>query len=259
MLSIDLLAYYRRIAQQEFTVVDVETTGKYASGNRVIEISVLQASLTDGIQQQQTDLINPQTRIPDRITQFTGITQSMVDQASIAAEVFPKYLPLLSSGILTAHNIEFDYSFLQAEYAGLGITFARSQAEQLCTVRLSRLMLADLPSRSLPDLVKHFQFNVEQSHRAEADTIACWLLTKRLLTEILNEADDVLLQRFACEWLPLKCAAKLLGCSPNEARVRLAAVPARLAGRRSSTVRYRRGDVEKVFYEWQGDTQLSYL
>lgn len=249
MLSIDLLNYYRQLSQHLFTVVDVETTGRYPNNHRVIEISVLQASLTDGIHQQQTYLINPQTRIPAKITQFTGISQAMVATAPVAAEVFPACFPLLNAGILTAHNIDFDYPFLQAEYNRLNIQFDRPAHEQLCTVQLSRLMLPDLPSRRLPNLVQHFHFQVGKSHRAEADTLACWLLAERLFTELLNEADEKLLSRFARQWIPLKVAAKLLGCTSNEARSRLsaAAVSSRFAGRsQRGTMMYRRGDVERL-------------
>ncbi|MCY7283856.1 MAG: 3'-5' exonuclease, partial [Cyanobacteria bacterium CAN_BIN43] len=128
----------------------------------------------------------------------------------------------------------------------------------LCTVQLSRLMLPDLSSRSLPNLVRHFGFQVGKSHRAEADTLACWLLAKQLLTEILNEPDEVLLARFAQQWLPLKDAAKLLNCSQPKAKVLLAVIPSRQSGR-SGTLMYRRGDVERVLDEERGDSQLSFL
>lgn len=260
MLSTELLAHYRNLSQQRFTVVDVETTGRYAWESRVTELSVLQATLADGVQSQQTDLINPLTQIPLKIVQFTGITQRMVEAALPAAEIFPNYLSLLSQGVLTAHNLEFDYPFLQAEYARLGTRFIRSESDQLCTVKLARLMLPDLPSRSLPNLVQHFQFKVGKSHRAEADTLACWMLTERLLTEILNEADSVLLARFAGQRIPLKEAAKLLGCSPVVARSRLDAVgvSSRFAGRgRSGTWMYRRGDVEQVVQELAQSSQME--
>jgi DNA polymerase-3 subunit epsilon len=154
--------------------------------------------------------------------------------------------------VLTAHNLDFDYPFLQAEYARLGTKFVRPEAEQLCTVKLARLMLPDLPSRSLPDLVQYFQFKVGKSHRANADAQACWLLAERLLTEVLDEADPVLLARFAHQQIPLKEAAQLLGCSPVVARSHLeqAGVTSRFAGRgRRGTWMYCRGDVEKVVYE----------
>ncbi|MBF2002766.1 MAG: 3'-5' exonuclease [Synechococcales cyanobacterium M58_A2018_015] len=252
VLSTELLAYYRQASQQVLTVVDVETTGRFAWSDRVIEISVLQATLADGIQHQQTSLINPQTAIPAKIAQFTGISQAMVTAAAVAADVLPEYLPLLNQGILTAHNLEFDYPFLQAEYRRLGTDFSRTPQDQLCTVRLSRLMLPDLPSRSLPNLVRHFQFPVDCSHRAEADTLACWLLAERLLQQILDETDEVLLARFAQQWLPLKEAAKLLNCPTRQGRVILeaAGIPHRLVGRgQSSTWMYRRGDVERVRLE----------
>lgn len=260
MLSTDLLTYYRQFNQQLFTVVDVETTGRFPSDDRITEVSVLQATLADGILRQQTHLINPRTRIPLKIIKFTGITQKMVDYAPVAADVLPDYLPLLNTGILTGHNLAFDYAFLQAEYARLGLSFERSESEQFCTVQLSRLMLADLSSRKLPKLVKYFKFNVGKSHRAAADTLACWLLLERLMTDILNEPDDLLLERFARQWMPLKYAAKLLGCSQSEAQIRLSNVPSRTLDRDDiETLVYRRGDVEQVFHQQRGDTQLSLL
>lgn len=254
VLSDQLLSHYRQLSQQLLTVVDLETTGRYASDSHILEISVLQATLKEGIQQQQTHLIHPPTEIPAKIIAFTGITPAMVASAPAAAEILPHYWPLLRAGVLTAHNLEFDYSFLQAEYDRLGIAFARAASEQLCTVQLARLMLPDLPSRRLSKLVKHFQFNVGRSHRAAADTLACWLLVERLLTEILNEDDAELLARFAKQAMPLKYAAQLLGCAEFEAQQQLAtaAVPARYVGRRNQgTWVYRRGDVERVLHEQQ--------
>jgi DNA polymerase-3 subunit epsilon len=249
MRSRELLIHYRQIAQQPLTVVDVETTGHFAHNSRVIEISVLQATLADGIQRQQTDLINPETTIPEKITDVTGITGPMVASAPVAAAILPSYLPWLNQGILTAHNIEFDYPFLKMEYAQLGIGFSRPTKEQLCTVELARLMLADLPSRSLPNLVRHFQFDVGPSHRAAADTVACWLLARHLLTEVLTEPDEVVLARFAQQWIPLKTAAQLLACSSKEGRSRLeaAGINYRNLGRgKHPLLMYRRGEVEQL-------------
>ncbi len=262
MLAVDLLYHYRAVSQKPLTVLDVETTGSLALKGRITEISVLQATLADGILHQQTALVNPQTEIPANIVQITGITQDMVDGAAIAATVLPGYLPLLSNGVLTAHNLDFDYSFLKAEYARLGVTFSRPENEQLCTVQLARLMLPELRSRRLPDLVQHFQFQVTTSHRAEADAIACWLLAKHLLIEINNEADEALLARFTQQWIPLKDAAKLLGCRSKQARVLLDAAgvySSEVGNGNYTSLRYRRGDVERVYYKRQEEQQAKQL
>lgn len=259
MLATELLAFYRQISQQLLTVVDVETTGYAPDRSRVIEVSVLHGKLSDGILQQQTHLINPDIEVPANITRFTGITQAMVDAAMPASEVWQQYLPWLNQGILTAHNLDFDYSFLVAELEQLDVAFSRPSDEQLCTVILARQMLPDLPSRSLPNLVKHFGFNVGKSHRAEADTLACWFLAERLLTEIWNEDDEVLLPRFAQQWLTLIDAAAILKCLTRQARSRLdkAGIQPRLVGRNQIPM-YRRGDVERVYWELRSrPSQLS--
>ena len=262
MLSIDLLKHYRQVSQGLLTVVDVETTGIYANRSRVIELSVLHATLADGILEQQTTLLNSGVPIPADITRFTGISQDMVDSAPPTAEVLHTYLSKLQQGILTAHNLEFDYSFLQAEYQRLDSTFDRTEDEQFCTVQLARLMLPELRSRSLPNLVKHFQFSVGASHRAAADTQACWLLAERLLNDILNETDEILLERFAQQWVPLKYAARLMRCQPSTARSRLeaAGVMGRMVGKgQSKTWLYQRGDIEKQVLEQSDGEQLSWF
>jgi DNA polymerase-3 subunit epsilon len=247
--SPELLQYYRQLSLQVLTVVDVETTGSFSWRDRITEVSVLKATLSDGILEQQTSLLNPNTIIPPKIVSFTGINQAMVDAAPSASEVLPALHSMLSSGILTAHNIGFDYPFLQSEFARLDIPFDRPFDEQLCTVELSRLMLAHLPSRSLPKLVEHFQFDVGRSHRAGADTLACWLLAERLLTELLNEDDANVLRRFRQQPLPLKIAAQIIGMSSQKASAYLEqqGIQGRKVGRgRSQTWMYRRGDIENL-------------
>jgi len=258
--STDLLAYYRQVSESLLTVVDVETTGSLPyRGARVIEVSVLQASLADGILHQETHLINPGVRVPAMITRVTGITQTMVSQGVFPEAVWPDCLDRLETGVLTAHNLEFNYSFLQAEYRHLEYTFKRPVAAQLCTVLLSRLLLADLPSRSLPNLVQHFGFNVGTSHRAGADTRACWLLAELLLKQIQSEDEASLLQRFGRQWVRLQDAAALLSLPAKTAQQLLTAagIDSRFSKRKNRPL-YRRGDVERIAQERFGE-QLSIL
>lgn len=253
LLSRDLLAHYRRIAEQALTVVDVETTGFRPPEARVIEISVLHGSLADGIYEQSTHLINPGVPVPASITRFTGITQAMVDGGTAAEQVWPRYHRRLDDGVLTAHNLRFDYGFLRAELQALGLPFERPETAQFCTVQLSRLMLPDLPSRSLPQLVQHFDFDVAGSHRAEADTLACWYLAQRLLTELMEVPEAIAIARLQQEWIPLSLAARILG-QPRQATQRLLHqldVSPRYS-QRSRAYRYRRAWAEQLRGEIQG-------
>ncbi len=244
MRAQECLDYYHALSKTEFTVVDLETTGSRHPQDRAIEISLLLGSLTRGILHQETYLINPGIPIPAKIQKFTGITQAMVRDAPTPLSVWTKCLPLLAQGTLTAHNLEFDYGFLQKEYQRLGVKFERAPDQQLCTVKLSRLLLADLPSRSLPKLVKHFQFPVSTSHRAAPDTLACWLLVEKLFDRILNHPDQ-LLEILARQWISQAEAASILALPENEIDTYLASYPIQRRYRRNHVV-YLRGEIESL-------------
>jgi DNA polymerase III subunit epsilon len=247
MRSFELVAYYRQVSQQPLTIIDVETTGSTATHSRVIEISVIHASLAEGITFQQTDLINPGVAVPARITDFTGISTGMLKNAPTPEQVWPQYHPWLDQGVLTAHNLMFDYGFVQAELQRVKIPFVRSPQQQFCTVKLSRLLLAELPSRSLPNLVRHFRFPINTSHRAEADTLACWLLAKQLLTQIQDASDQELLERLGKEWLSLTKIAQRWDCTPEVAWQRLDQAQApRKQSRRTGEYLYPRAAVERL-------------
>jgi DNA polymerase III subunit epsilon len=242
-----ILDQYRQLADQNFTVVDLETTGGVNDRNHVIEICVIHANLSQGITSQYTDLINPRVLVPRDITYLTGITQDMVESGQPPETLWIDYLDHLNQGVFTAHNLSFDYNFIKLEYRRLGINFVRPPDAQLCTVLLSRLLLPHLKSRSLPNLVKHFKFNVGKSHRAEADTLACWLLLEKLFEQLAIEDQELLLDRIGQQWLGLEDVAQLLAITPLEAKVLLEQqnVSSRYSQHRRALV-YQRGSVESL-------------
>ncbi|MGF1568728.1 MAG: PolC-type DNA polymerase III [Nodosilinea sp.] len=250
LLSDHLLAYYRQLPNAQLTVVDVETTGSRAQGARVVEIALVQGTVQEGITYETSFLVNANVQVPYNITRLTGITTAMVSQGVAAETVWPILQPQLGQGVLTGHNLAFDYGFIQAEYSRLGIEFQRPEPQQFCTVILSRLLLADLPSRSLPQLVAHFGFDVGRSHRALADTKACWLLANLLLKTLDDTPDDVLRQQFAQQWVPLREAAKAFTCTKHELQQQLDGRGCeQRASRRSNRYLYRRGDIEALYKE----------
>ncbi|QQE65787.1 DNA polymerase III subunit epsilon [Leptolyngbya sp. BL0902] len=243
-----LIAYYRQLDQATLTVIDVETTGPKPSTSRVIEIGILQGSLTGGVTYEDSFLVNPQVRVPAQITQLTGITTAMVETGVLSCDLWPNLISPLSAGVLTGHNLAFDYGFLQSEYHRMNQPFIRPDAQQFCTVILSRLLLADLPSRSLPQLVQHFGFKVGQSHRALADAKACWLLARHLLTQLQGMSDRQLRHILEQQWIPLSEAAKGFGHPPRDIQHHLEQRGCEYrSSRRSNRYLYRRGDLETVY------------
>ncbi|HSM82049.1 MAG TPA: 3'-5' exonuclease [Nodosilinea sp.] len=245
-----LLAYYRQLPEALLTVVDVETTGSRPHEARVIEIAVVQGVAGQRALQEHAFVVKANVSVPATITRLTGITTAMVDQGVPPEQVWQTLRSHLDQGILTGHNLAFDYGFIQAEYRRQGQEFKRPVVNQFCTVILSRLLLADLPSRSLPQLVRHFGFDVGRSHRALADAKACWLLANLLLERLAETSDDALRQQFADQWVPLREAAKVFSCPRGELQQRLDGWGCeRRTSRRGNRHLYRRRDIERLYQE----------
>ncbi len=172
-----------------YAIIDIETTGGKANRDRITEIAIV---LHDGQKVVDTfeTLINPERSIPYNITQITGITQEMVDEAPKFYEVAKKIVELTKDAIFVAHNVRFDYGFIREEFKSLGFTFMR---KQLCTVRLSRKAFPGLRSYSLGNLIRHFGIQVNDRHRAMADTMATVEIFEKILGQqnIFESVDSI--------------------------------------------------------------------
>src|SRR5207237_10533540 len=103
---------------QDYVVVDIDTTGGWGSRDRITEIGAIKIRNHQVIDEWHT-LINPQRSIPARITQLTGITNAMVRDAPVFAEVADSLMEFMGDGIFVAHNVNFDYGFIAKEYERL--------------------------------------------------------------------------------------------------------------------------------------------
>jgi DNA polymerase-3 subunit epsilon len=81
--------------------------------------------------------------------------------------------------VFVAHNARFDWAFVSTE-----IERARGlllQGPRVCTVRLARKLLPDLPRRNLDTVSYHFGIEIEGRHRAAPDAVAAAKCLARLL------------------------------------------------------------------------------
>jgi len=164
-----------------FSVVDIETTGNGYKGQKITEISIF---TFDGkhIVDEFTSLVNPEQNIPAFITNLTGIDNAMVRNAPKFYEIAKKVAELTQDTIFVAHNVNFDYNIIQAEFKSLGFDFKR---KKLCTVRLSRKIIPGLNSYSLGAICSSEKIPINGRHRAKGDAEATTELFRRLI-----ERDD---------------------------------------------------------------------
>lgn len=159
-----------------YAIVDIETTGGYASASKITEIAIY---IFDGkkVVDEYTSLVNPQQPIPFHIQALTGISDEMVENAPVFEDIAEDIYHLLGSCIFVAHNVHFDYSFVQSELKAAGYEW---KAQRLCTVRLSRKIFKGLPSYSLGKLCQSLGITIEDRHRAAGDAKATVTLFKKL-------------------------------------------------------------------------------
>ncbi|PZR28243.1 MAG: DNA polymerase III subunit epsilon [Citrobacter freundii] len=152
----------------QYAVVDIETTGGYASANGITEICI---HVFDGEKVVETfqSLINPLQPIPRYIQAMTGITDEMVEDAPVFEKVAEKVYTILHDKVFVAHNVNFDYSFIKANLDAAGYNL---QSKKLCTVRLSRKIIPGYPSYSLGKLCDSLDIMISDRHRASGDATA---------------------------------------------------------------------------------------
>ncbi|MDQ0213667.1 ATP-dependent DNA helicase DinG [Oikeobacillus pervagus] len=166
-----------------FVVVDLETTGNSPQkGDRIIQASFVMVE--DGkIMDQYTTFINPGFEIPVFIQELTGITNEMVTAAPSFIEVAPKFLQLLENAVFVAHNVPFDFTFLQDEFERVG--FPAIHNDTVDTVELAKIMFPTADSYKLSDLTEHFEFPHDRPHQADSDAY----VTAKLLLLMIEEMD----------------------------------------------------------------------
>ncbi len=202
-----------------YTVIDVETTGKGISGNRITEICIVQLQGVK-IVDKFTSLVNPEQQIPPFITGLTGIDDDMVRDAPKFYEIAERIIEMTTGAIFVAHNVNFDYNVIRGEFKLLGYTFTR---KKLCTVRLSRKVFPGLSSYSLGKLCMALDIPLVDRHRAEGDTDATVLLLKRILAidQELEVVNSFLNVRSKQATLPPHIDADMVAALPEETGVYL--------------------------------------
>lgn len=170
---------------QNFTAIDVETTGLNPRTERMIEVGAVKirdGKITDSFE----SLLNPGKKLEERIVELTGITDKMLENAPRPEEVMPKLLDFIGEDILLGHSIMFDYSFIKRLAVNLRLWEAKSTVWGIDTLKIARHFLTDLESRSLPFLCKYFEIP-HKPHRAVEDAKAAALLYEKLSEKFSGE------------------------------------------------------------------------
>jgi len=139
----------------------------------LIEIAAVRAVAGEIVDRFES-FVRPEVPIEPSVTEVHGLVDADVRNAEPAGIVLARFTEWLGDDWLVAHNAGFDAHVLAFEAQRYGV--ALTTAPILDSLRLSRRFIGDSPDHKLATLVAHLELDIERSHRALPDAVACWLV-----------------------------------------------------------------------------------
>lgn len=160
-----------------FVAFDVETPNRMSNRMSAVGITVVE----DGkITESFYSLVNPETYFDYFNIRLTGINERAVTSAPTFPELWQRVEPMISNGLLVAHNAVFDMNVLKRCLRDYEIDW-KPYARYICTVQMGRRLLPGM-SHKLNVLCDHYGIALDH-HHADSDSSACaQILLKHLET-----------------------------------------------------------------------------
>lgn len=165
-------------ALDDFTAVDIETTGLSPRYSSIIELGAVRFRAGEP-RDEVSLLVNPGFDLPPAITELTGITDDMLWTAPPIADVLPYFLDFVGTDVILGHNVNFDVNFLYDKAIAIGLPPLSN--DFVDTMRISRRLYPEHKHHRLCDLSERFCVAPETAHRALADcytAAACYAVMK---------------------------------------------------------------------------------
>ena len=152
--------------EDEFVVFDIETTGLSNQSCGITEIGAVKVKNGEVLARYNT-FVNPEMPIPEEVVSLTGITDEMVKDARVIADVLPEFFEFVGDRLLIAHNADFDMGFIRVAAKRCDMDY--DHHPYLDTVALSRHLNPELKSHKLNKLAEYFKLGDFNHHRASDD------------------------------------------------------------------------------------------
>jgi len=165
--------------------IDIETTGLNYDEDAIIEIGAVRFN-GRRVESTWSTLVNPRKPIPSFITQLTGITNSMVKNSPILAEVIGDLIAFVGNVPVVGHNISFDLSFIRQ--AG-----ALKPNIEIDTYEMASVLMPRASRYNLSALAQQLGVLLPATHRALDDARA----THAVFIELLAKAQELPLELLA--------------------------------------------------------------
>ena len=154
-----------------FAVVDIETSGLSLRRHRILQVAVVTVE-HERVVDAWSSLVAldwPFQRVGPR--RVHGITRRALRRAPGRRAVLTEFARRLEGCVFTAHNVSFDWPFIERAAARSGVTMPATAL--LCTLRLSRRLDPErVLSHRLADVCDRYGVTNARPHDALSDAMA---------------------------------------------------------------------------------------
>lgn len=159
--------YADEIYNNLYVVFDVETTGLDYETDELVEIGAVKIQ-NGTIVSRFSTLIKPKKPIPPIATAINNITNAMVADSPNVDVVMRDFYRFTRDAKMIGYNVGFDQRFVQKAAKNQGLSFDN---EFIDVLPLAKAKLK-LTRYKLTDVVKRLEINLDDAHRALADSLA---------------------------------------------------------------------------------------
>lgn len=150
----------------DYVLVDIETTGLSPIYDDIIEIGAIKVE-NNKMVDEYSQLIKIDRILPQKITELTGITDSMLATGKMPKTVLEEFVNFVGNNVIIGHNVNFDLGFLCnkcKKYLDYNLN-----NDYIDTLYLARKLVPNSINHKLGTLAKLFNISYEGAHRGLKD------------------------------------------------------------------------------------------
>lgn len=183
------------LEEMEVVVFDLETTGFYPyNGDEILSVGAVVLKGDQLLEDRSFySLVNPKRKVPKHITELTGISNEMVEDAPDLMQVLHDFMEFVGRRMLIAHASGHDKQFLNA--ALWRTSKVNLTHRVLDTMMVAKWLDPNRDSYGLDELLADHGIEITQRHHALEDsmmTAKLWLhYLRRILARNVNTLGDL--------------------------------------------------------------------
>lgn len=175
-------------APDDLVYLDIETTGlNHLKGAKIVEIAMLKVQ--NGKEERFETLVNPQQSIPLECSKIHLIYDNMVAGSPVFKKIAKDVANFIGTSTVVCHNAQFDLAFVHKELFENGIR--TSGIYYIDTLKLARQYFS-FESNALGNIADAIGVEVELKHRAMADVLTMYSVSKYLFSNMYRKGIDTI-------------------------------------------------------------------